>query len=431
MENYHLKNFGLVLENKISKKDLFIHKNKLSFKKLKTDYTIIDGQNINYILPGGIDVHTHISLDLGKDRTSSDNYFTCGRAALNGGITTLFDFAHHENKKDTLLTAYNRRLKMSKDCAANIFFHAGIINTETDISKEIYEIAKQGVFTFKLYLNSPTVTDLFLYKCFKAIKSVGGIALIHCEPGDMVEYLKQKFYNENKRSVFMHPKSRPDYFEEFAIRKCIDIAKFFDTNIYIVHLTTQKGLDLIKQEQKNLSFLECEVAPHHLLLTENIYSKDNGYYYTCCPPLRKKKDNENLWNGLKKNIIKNIATDHCPFTVEQKEKFSDSFTNYVFGLPGVETSYNIMLSEGKKRGFSLNQIVKLCSTNPAKLFRLFPDRGVIREGSIADIVIYNPEHKWKINHKKLLMNCDFNQFNGLNINGKIEKTFINGKLFEK
>lgn len=429
--NYELKKFNIVLENKIVRKDLFITNGRLSFKKKDINYKIIEGNNKKYILPAGIDVHTHISLDLGPGRMSSDNYETCGKAALNGGITTLFDFAHQEKKNDTLVKAYNRRKKMSKSSPANIFFHGGITNTECDIEKEIFDAAENGIFSFKIYFNSPLVDDLFIYKVFQAVKKVNGLALIHCEPGGIVEYLKEKYHNENRRSVLSHPLTRPDYFEEYSIKKSIDIAKFFDTNIYIVHLTTKKGLDLIKREQKNLSFLECETAPHYLLLTENIYQKKKGFYYTCCPPLRKEEDNISLWNGLKNNTIKIISTDHCPFTVSQKERFSSSFKNYVFGLPGVETSYNIMLHEGQKRGFTLNKIVKLCSTNPAKIFRLYPERGVIKEGAIADIVIYNPAIDWKITHKKLLMNCDFNQFEGHKLKGKIEKTFINGKLFNK
>lgn len=428
-QNYHLKDFNIVSNNKIIKKDLYIYNGKLSFNKNNSDFKIIDGQNTKYILPGGIDVHTHISLDLGKERVSSDNYETCGKAAINGGITTIFDFAHHEKENDTLLKAYKRRSKMGKDCPANLFFHAGIINTDNDIEKEIYEIANNGVFTFKFYMNSPKITDLFMYKAFKAVKDVNGIALIHCEPGDIVEYLKLNFHNENKKSVLSHPLTRPDTFEEFAIQKCINIAKFFDTNIYIVHLTSELGLNVIKREKPNLSFLECETAPHYLLLTEDIYKEKNGFLYTCCPPLRKKHDNEALWEGIKNNTIKIIATDHCPFTVKQKEKFSDSFYNYVFGIPGVETSYNIMLSESQKRGYSLNDIVNICSTNPAKLFRLYPKKGIIKENADADLAIYNPNIEWTISHNNLLTNCDFNQFNGLKLKGKIENTFKAGKLF--
>lgn len=432
MKNYFLKNFKIVFENYISNVNLFIENGKISFNPALNPnlYQIIDGENKKYILPGAIDVHTHFSLNLGPDRISSDDFVSGGKAALVGGVTTLFDFAHQDYEKETLLEAYKRRKEESSNCPANIFFHSGIMRLDDDIEEQIYEISDFGVRTFKIYLNSVKTTDLFLYRAFKAIKNINGIAVLHCEAGDIIEYNKALLHNEGKVSVENHPLSRPDYLESFAIAKVIEIAKFFDTNIYIVHLSTEKGLNLIRRNKSNLSFLECETAPHYLLLTQEKYYSEKGYYYTCCPPFRKENDNEALWNGLRDETIKVIATDHCPFTANQKEKFADSFINYVFGLPGLETAYPIILSEGLARGFSINQIVKWYSTNPAKLFNLFPSKGVIQEGCDADLIIYNPDIIWEINHAKLHSDCGFNQFDGLKIKGKIENTFISGKLFD-
>jgi len=432
MDNYYLKNFKVVFENYISNVDLFIENGKISFNpalNLST-YKQINGNNQLFILPAGIDVHTHFSLNLGEGRVSCEDFNTGAQSALKGGVTTVFDFAYQEYEDETLFEAYKRRKEEINNSQLNIYLHSGIINLDDDIEEQIYEMADAGVFTFKIHMNSPKVNDLFLYRTFKAIKNINGIALLHCEAGEIIEYLKAQFHNQSKRSVIYHPLSRPDYLESYAILKAIEIASFFDTNIYIVHLTTEKGLNIIRRNKNNLSFLECETCPQYLLLTEEKYKEKNGYYYTCCPPFRKQQDIEALWKGLRDETIKIVSTDHCPFTAEQKEKFSDSFINYVYGLAGIETAYPIILSEGIKRGCSINQIIKWYSTNPAKLFKLYPQKGIINEGSDADLIIYDPEIEWNIDFNQLNTNLNYNQFQGLKIKGKITKTFSNGKMFE-
>lgn len=429
-----LKNCKLVLENRVIQSDILIENGRIKKISNKIKETgiggVIDVEN-KLVFPGAIDPHIHLELNLGNGRVSSDTFETGTAAALNGGVTTVFDFAHQELQGETLLQAYNRSRKQSVSAKNRLFFHSGIMNLTSDIEKQIEDVFKAGVKSFKIYLNSIKTNSEFLYRAIKKIGELNGKVLLHCEDAVIIEYLKKKLHNDNKRGPENIPESRPDYLELYSIMNAAVLAENLDAEIYVVHLSTAAGAEFIKKAQKKGIKINAETCAQYLLLTDAVYKKKDGYLFTCAPPFRKKKDNEALWNSLKSETVKFISTDHCPFLKDQKKKFSDSFINYVYGLPGVEYSPVLMISEMEKRKFDYPKIGRLISTNAAKYFGLYPETGAIKEGSKADLFVYNPNKPQKLSCKKWKSNCDFYQFENRIVNGTIEIVIFDGNLIKK
>jgi dihydropyrimidinase len=427
-----IKNGNVIFEDKVLKKDILINNNYI--KKIDDDISektdkVIDATD-KYIFPGVIDPHTHLDLDLGIQRVSSDSFETGSNAALNGGVTTMFTFAHQELENETLKNAYCRRKKMAISSKNKILFHSGIMHLSDDIENQIEEISELGVKSFKIYLNNPNTNSELLYRCFKKVKEINGKILLHCEDYSIIEFLKNELKKNNKISSEYIPESRPDFLEYYSITQCAILAEQLGTEIYIVHLSSGKSAKLICELQNRGIKINAETCSQYLLLTDSVYKKKDGYIYTCTPPFRKKEDNKILWDYLKQEIIKFIATDHCPFMLNQKEKYKNDFTKFVYGLPGVEISPILMISEMKKRNFDFPLISRLLSTNIAKYFNLFPSIGVLKNGSYADLFIYNPNDKTILSHKTWKTNCDFNQFEGWECDGKIENVILNGKIIK-
>ena len=427
-----IKDGEVVFPDKIIKSDILIKEKKI--KKIspkievKNCFKVIDAKG-RYVLPGAIDVHTHMELESTSGMISSDDYLTGSRAGLKCGVTTFFGFAY-QRPNESLIDAYKRTYESaSKKSVSNFYLHAGILNTDMNYEKQIKECVKIGVRSFKLHLNDPKVDNDFLTNIFHIASFYDVILLLHCEDGKIVKFNTNKLIKNKKVSLKYFPLSRKNFVEKIAIDTVITLAKEFKTKIYIVHLTTKEGLESIKRaKEEGNSQIECETCPQYLLLTDKIYKLKEGYLYTCTPPFRSKNDNDALWQGLKEGIIKIISTDHCPFKKSQKYIGKKDFTKLPFGIPGIETLYHLILSEGIKRGFQIYELVNFVSTNPAKFFKIYPERGIIRENSYADLVIYNPDVIWRIDSKELITNCDFTPYENFKIKGKIEKVIFEGEI---
>ena len=430
-EKILIKNGRVVFPDKIEKNDILIRRGKITkiSKNIvaEKNYKVIDATN-KYVLPGGIDVHTHMELEVWKKMISSDDYRNGSIAALNGGITTFFGFAY-QKKGERLCDTYKREIEKAKKSIINFKLHIGITDIQDDFEKQIKECIKKGCNTFKIHLNDPSVDSIFLYRAFKAISKYNGIAVLHCEDGLLIEFLKQEYIRKGKKSIIYHPRTRENFIEKMAIEKVISLAEKLNTKIYIVHTSTAEGADLIHYAKKRGTvYIEAETCPQYLLFTESKYYSKNGYLYSCSPSFKRKYDIEVLWKRIKDNTLRVISSDHCPFLIKQKKYGKEDFTKIPYGIPGIETLYHIILSEGRKRGLKIEQIVKLISTNPAKIFKLYPQKGVLRKDSDADILIYNPDKSFKISYKNLKTNCDYSPYEGMKIDGKIETVITMGKI---
>jgi dihydropyrimidinase len=249
--------------------------------------------------------------------------------------------------------------------------------------------------------------------------------------GDEIDELRNQFFKENKTTPEIHPLSRPAELEVQAVKKATDFAEEANCTLYIVHVSSAQSLKYIREAQLKGQKVYAETCPQYLLLDDNRYQGEfkDAAAFVMSPPLRKKKDNLALWEAMNQGVIKTIGTDHCPFNLEQKEFGKSDFRMIPNGAGGVEHRIALLYTYGVLEGkISLNQLVELTSTNAAKIFGLYPQKGLIAEGSDADLVIWNPNSENVISAKTHHMNCDLNIYEGFSIKGSVDVVILAGRV---
>ena len=390
-----------------------------------------------YIIPGGIDVHVHFELPVG-DLVSSDDFVTGTRAAAAGGITTVIDFANQDREKGLIAGIEERMAKAEGKVCIDYSLHSVISNWNDSIKNEMSKVIEFGIPTFKMFMiyekRGLQSDDADLFSALKASKENGSRICVHAESEKVMSLLIERYLKEKEKyGAYAHVLSRPNFIEKEAISRAIMWAEATGGKLYIVHMSTGEGADLVKDaKEKNIDVIG-ETCPQYLVLDDEVFrDKEKGHYYATCPQVKKKKDNERLWEGLAKNELSLVATDTCTFTTKQKNTWEGDFTKIPYGMPGVETMIPIIYTYGVLGNrFSLNHFVSLVSTNPAKIMGMYPQKGEIKIGSDADIVIFHPEEKRKVDYKKLETNCDWSPYEGLELAGFPEITISRGKVIVK
>lgn len=388
-----------------------------------------------YLFPGMVDVHTHLDLDTGTTKTADD--FTSGtKAAIAGGTTTIVDFATQVKGKSLnhALNEWQKKADIGTYC--DYGFHMAITDWEENTVSEMKDMLKAGVSSFKMYMaykNTLQVDDMSIYQALTAVKSMGALIGFHCENGDLVAAKTKALLEGKKNSPFYHPVSRPDTVEEEAIFRLCEIALLADAPIWIVHLSTEKGLRIIEQmKAKGLDIL-TESCPQYLLLDESRYGSENGQSfegakYVMSPPLRKNTDNHALWKGLGQGTIDIISTDHCSFRWKgQKELGRNDFSKIPNGAPGLEHRLLLLYSYGvAQKHISLSRMVQTLSYTPAKKFGL-ANKGSISPGKDADIVVFDPSGTGKLTASAQIQNTDYTPYEGMSVSGRIERVLLRGR----
>lgn len=388
-----------------------------------------------YILPGGIDTHTHFDLDVGSTVTADD--FQSGtKAALVGGTTTILDYAC-QNKGETLKEALRNQHKKSEGiCFCDYGFHMGVTDWNDEISDEMEDMIKEGVTSFKMYMaykKTLQVDDGIIFKALKRSREINALIGFHCENGDLVDTLISEARQNDNKTPYYHPLTRPVEIEREAITRLLNIAEITDTPVYIVHLSSGQGLQSILDAKKRGVKVYVETCPQYLLLDDSCYGeKDSssfeGAKYVISPPLRKQYDQELLWSGIKSGEIITIGTDHCSFNYKgQKEIGIEDFSKIPNGAPGVEHRIGLIYTYGVLGGrISLNEMVALTSTNAAKLFGIFPQKGTIAVGSDSDIIVWDPSFTSNISAKNQIQNVDYTPYEGFKQQGRVLHAFLRG-----
>ena len=383
---------------------------------------IIDAAG-KYVMPGGIDVHTHLDMPFGGT-TSSDDFETGTRAAAFGGTTTLIDFAI-QYKGQTLRTAFDTWMqKASAKAVCDYAFHCIITELADAQLDEMNALVREGVTSFKLFMAYPGVFMLDDGSIFKALRTTaknGGLVCMHAENGNAIDVIVQQALAEGKKAPKYHALTRPTTAEAEATSRAIALAEMAGAPVYIVHLSCNDALEKVREARDRGLPVYAETCPQYLYLSiDNFDVPDfEGAKYVFTPPLREKWHQEKLWNGLKSDHLQVVSTDHCPFCFkEQKELGRNDFTKIPNGGPGVEHRMSLIYSGGVAAGrFSVNRFVELVSTTPAKLFGLYPRKGTIAVGSDADLVIFDPNRKHTISAKTHHMRVDYSMFEGIQVMG--------------
>jgi len=434
--NILIKNGTIVTSKKTEVTDIFISNGKVLQlgKSLqiteKTDKIIEAGQFL--IFPGGIDPHVHMELPTPAG-PSSDDFNTGSIAALMGGTTTLLDFVTPQ-KGEPLPEALKKRTMEAEKSYCDYSFHVSPVEWTDNTEKEINECIKAGITSFKVYMaykGAVGLEDDSLKKVLNAVGKAGGLVTIHCESGDEIEELRNKYFSEGKTEPKYHALSRPAELEAKAVQKIINFAKEANCAIYIVHVSAKKSLEIIEKAQKKGQKVYAETCPHYLLLDDSGYEGDfeSTVKYVISPPLRKKDDQEALWKNIQKRIVSTVGTDHCPFHLSQKSAGINDFRKIPNGAGGVEHRMSLLFTYGVlEKKISLNQFVNITSTNAAKIFGLYPKKGEIAIGSDADLVIWNPKTENTISTAKHHSNCDLEIYNGFKTIGIPEFVIANGEI---
>ena len=386
-----------------------------------------------FLFPGFIDAHTHFDLDV-AGTTTADDFFTGTRAALRGGTTTVIDFAC-PNKGESLhhgLDLWHRKADGNAFC--DYGFHMTIDDWNESIRAELPDMFAQGISSFKMYLTYPAmmIGDRDIYWALKELRRLGGIAGFHCENAGVIDGMIAERKAAGELGPSSHPLTRPPYLEAEAVSRLLRIAQAADAPVVIVHLTNREALLEVDHARKRGQTVYVETCPQYLLLDESVYFNEDwsaAARYVCAPPLRDKAEQEYLWKGLRRGAIQTVSTDHCSFTLAQKDMGREDFTKIPGGLPGVETRGELMFSYGvAKRKISAAQMCRALSENPARLYGLYPRKGVLRPGSDADIVVYDPGASHVIRAEDCVANVDYNPYEGFVTAGGIRQVWLRGQL---
>jgi dihydropyrimidinase len=390
-----------------------------------------------YVLPGVLDVHVHLELPF-CGTVSSDDWNTGTRAAARGGVTTVIDFAIPYGQESLEDAYHNWRRKAEAKACVDYCFHLAITNWDRH-GPEMEKMVRQGCPTFKEFMIYASEgwqsDDRAIYNTLERTKDLGAMLLVHAESSRVLDELIARHHRPElmkKYGARLHPMTRPNFIEAEAIQRAITWAEVTGGQLYIVHMSTAEGTDVVKAAQGRGVNVYAETCAQYLVLDDSVFDQPDGHLFACCPQVKKKKDQERLWKGLNAGEVSVISTDTCTFTREQKAMWQGDWTKIPMGLPGLETLLPIVYTHGVLADrLPLTQLVAKCCTNPAKIMGLYPQKGVLRAGSDADVVVIDPQKRLTVDHAHMETGADWNPYQGWPLAGFAEATFSRGRQIVK
>jgi dihydropyrimidinase len=449
-----IKNGTLITASKTFQADLLIEGETIA--RIGKDLTapgheILDAAG-KFITPGGIDPHTHFDLPM-FGTVSSDDHYTGHKAAAYGGTTTVIDFvpltpnpspAGRGTGVRESVAAWHKK---AKKAAIDYSFHMNLTRLNEAIAAEIPSLCEMGITTLKVftaYNNRLRLSDGDIFRALQIAKQNGMLVMLHAENGDVIEQLTTEALNAGHITPEWHAKTRPAWGAVEATLRACSLAAQAKAPIYIVHMNAAGEVDMLKYARQRGVQVMGETCPQYLFFTEDDLRRPDGAKWVCSPPMRTAADNVRLWEGLADGTIQTIGTDHCPFffdgtkpivyegkqiAIPGKELGRDDFTKIPNGLPGVGDRLPVLWTTGVGSGkITAEQFVALTSTNPAKIFGLYPRKGALLPGSDADLVLWDPKKKIKYGVAVAQHRTDYNLYEGWKLTGYPEKVFLRGKL---
>ena len=442
-----ITNGTLITASETFKADILIENEKII--AIGHDLYAPNAERINatgkLLLPGGVDPHTHFDLPM-FGTVSSDDHYTGHKAAAFGGTTTVIDFVNQDF--DSLKQCVDAwHAKADEKAAIDYSFHMNMVRFNDDIAKQIPGLLDEGITTLKVftaYNGVLRIDDGSIFNVLRTAAENGMLTLLHAENGDVIEKLVADALAAGHTSTEWHALTRPAWGAGDAILRVAGMAQAADASLYIVHMNTAIGVDMLAYSRERGIKVMGETCPQYLFFTIDNMRQPDGAKWVCSPPMRSETDNARLWQAVESGMMQTIGTDHCPFfydgtkpimyegkeiAIPGKELGVDNFTKTPNGLPAVGDRLPVMWTEGVVKGrITANQFVALNCTNPAKIFGLYPRKGTLLPGSDADIVIWDPNRKVTYGVAMSHHRTDYNLFEGWELTGYPEKVFLRGRL---
>lgn len=401
--------------------------------------TVVDASGL-LVLPGGIDAHTHLDMPFGGT-TSADDFLTGTRAAAIGGTTTIVDFAIQARgtKMRTALDIWWKKAE-GKACI-DYGLHMIVTDLPDAGLEDMDSLVREGVSSFKLFMAYPgvlMVDDATIFKAMRQTANNGALICMHAENGSVIDVIVQKALAEGKTAPIHHALTRPTVAEAEAVHRAIAMAEIAGVPVYIVHLSSEDALNQVREARDRGLPAFAETCPQYLLLSieDNMLGEDgkdkgwDGAKYVFTPPLRERRNQPSLWDGLKKDNLQVVSTDHCPFCfADQKILGKSDFTKIPNGGPGIENRLQLLHHHGVGLGrLSINRFVELVSTAPARIFGMYPQKGVLAVGSDADLVLWDEHADHTISAATHHMRVDYSMFEGFRVRGNARDVYSRGEL---
>ncbi|MFO0759267.1 MAG: dihydropyrimidinase [Byssovorax sp.] len=393
-----------------------------------------------YVIPGGIDAHTHLDMPFGGTN-SIDDFESGTLAAAHGGTTTIIDFAI-QKKGSSLREALDTwHAKAEGRTYVDYGFHMIATDVPPAALAEMGDMVREGVTSFKLFMAYPGVLlldDQSIFRAMLRAGELGALICMHAETGLPIDVLVERALAAGHTAPVYHALTRPEAAEATGTERAIALAEMAKVPVYIVHLSAQRALERVMEARDRGLSAYAETCPQYLFCSEDDlrgkpegegYGEFEGAKFVCTPPLRPKHHHEHLWRGLRTYDLQVVSTDHCPFCMKgQKELGIGNFAKIPNGMPGVETRLHL-LYEGVREGkISLNRFVEITSTAPAKIFGLYPRKGTLAVGADADVVVWDPEKRYELSHKNLHMRADYAPFEGKTVIGAPSAVLSRGEV---
>lgn len=424
----------VVSDQEASQQDILIQGEQIAsvgdLSDIQAD-TVIDAEGW-LVLPGAVDTHVHFN-DYFMNTVSVHDYYKGTLAAAHGGVTSIVDFANQAPGKSLQDAFESKKDEAMGDALVDWGIHPVITQPSPATLREIPRIVEQGAPTIKCYMTyreeGLMVEDADLKQILESLRKAGGMLMVHAEDNKTIEENVPRMINEGLTQPIYHARSRPPEAENLAIRRCIQLAQETHGRLFIVHMATDEGIELVHKAQREGLDVFAETCTHYLVFTEKMLEREDGIKWICSPPLRNQAVQESLWDGVKDGCISMVTSDDAAYSWEAKLYGTERFDRCPNGIPGVEPRLSILYSEGvRKRGVPLPRFVELVSTAPARLFGLAPQKGNLVPGADADVVLFDPKAKWTMSHKTLHMASDWSAYENFEVTGKIEKVFSRGEL---
>lgn len=426
----------VVTDGGMSVSDILVEDGKIAEVAARVeaaDAAVIDATG-KYVLPGAVDIHTHMDLDVGIARVI-DDFYDGTVAAACGGTTTIVDHMAFGPKGCSPWRQVKEYHRLADgNAVVDYGFHGVLQHVDDAALDDMAQIARdEGITSFKAYMTYDyRLDDLDLMKVLERAARERILIAAHCENHGIVTYFREKFVREGKTQARWHPVSRPNAAEAEAVSRLLTLARVAgEAPVYVVHLSTREGLDEIRRAREiGQRRFGAETCPQYLLLDATFYDDPReGLKAIMAPPLRRQADRDALWQALAGDELDTVATDHCPFTfAKQKQQGAKNFTRCPSGAPGVEERLILLYSEGVAKGrITLPQLVRYACANPARVAGLYPRKGTVAPGADADLVILDPKKEWTLTTGGMHGASDYTCYEGMNITGAIERVLLRGK----